>query len=84
MVRSSAQFVGDICRFRYFPSNDVIAKIALQTVTYILKIKDFNRDLPTAARNHSGVTCASKDSNRDLPIVAINHSGVTCTSKDWN
>ena len=60
---------------------ELLQKLFSVSLTYFLKVKDLNQDLPRMASNHSGATCANKDLNRDLPTVAHNHTGATRTSR---
>ena len=41
MVKASAKCLGDICRFRYLPSNGVISKIAIHDLDILFEGHNF-------------------------------------------
>ena len=73
--------------FVQLASNDVMQKLFSVTLIYFTKVKNSNRNLPTAAHVHSSVTSASTALLRvalyldtTLPIAANAHSSLTNTS----
>ena len=63
-----------------------LRKLYSMTLTHFTKVKDSNRDLPTAANAHSSVTSASTAALRvvrhKLTTAANAHSGVTSVSSN--